>query len=143
VTAGGEKLMERRARLLRTAFAAGAVTDALALVPMLVPQMARVLWGFDDPAGPYRFAMGYAASLMAGWTALLVWAYRRPIERAVVAALTVFVIYGLVATEVAAVATGVLPVWRMVPTWILQAVLVGLFATAYHYGTFERRRILA
>jgi hypothetical protein len=131
-------MIERRERLLRTAFAAGAVTDALALVPMLVPHMARVLWGFDDPGGPYRFAMGYAASLMAGWTALLVWAYRRPIERAVVAALTVFVIYGLVATEIAAVVTGVLPVWRMVPTWILQAALLGLFATAYHYTTFER-----
>ena len=40
--------MERRAQLLRTAFLAGAVTDALAVIPMLSPSMARLLWGFED-----------------------------------------------------------------------------------------------
>jgi hypothetical protein len=35
---------DRRAQLLRTAFLVGAVTDALALVPMLWPPMARLLW---------------------------------------------------------------------------------------------------
>jgi hypothetical protein len=124
---------DRRARLFRTAFLAGAVTDALALGPMLSRPMARLLWGFDASDGAYRFAMGYGASLMAAWTLLLLWAYRRPLERAFVAALTVFVIYGLVATEIAAVMTGALPAWRMVPTWTLQAGLLALFATAYHH----------
>jgi hypothetical protein len=55
-------MMERRAQLLRTAFLAGAVTDALAVIPMLSPSMARLLWGFEDVGGPYRFAMGYGAS---------------------------------------------------------------------------------
>ncbi len=128
-----------RTRLLRAAFLAGAVTDALALVPMLSPQMARLLWGFEDVAGPYRFAMGYGASLMAAWTALLVWAYLRPIERAFVAALTVFVIYGLVATEIAVVLAGTLPARRMIPTWILQATLLTLFAAGYHYPALQRR----
>lgn len=133
---------DRRAQLLRTAFLAGAVTDGLALVPMLSPSMARLLWGFDDVGGAYRFAMGYGASLMAAWTVLLAWAYRRPTERAFVAALTVLVIYGLVATEIMAVATGTLPAWRMAPTWVLQAVLLALFAGAYHYP-LHRRRALA
>jgi hypothetical protein len=131
---------ERRAQLLRTAFLAGAVTDALAVVPMLSPTMARLLWGFDDPSGPYRFAMGYGASLMAAWTGLLLWAYRRPLERAFVAVLTVGIIYGLVATELAAVASGALPAWRMAPTWLLQTTLLGLFATAHHYPVLARRR---
>jgi hypothetical protein len=129
---------DRRAQLLRTAFVAGAVTDAAALVPMLVPSMARLLWGFEDAGGAYRFAMGYGASLMAAWTALLVWAYRRPIERAFVAALTVFVIYGLVATEIVAVASGAMPAWRMAPTWVLQAGLLALFTGAYHYPWLAR-----
>jgi hypothetical protein len=132
-------MMERRAQLLRTAFLAGAVTDALALVPMLSPTMARLLWGFEDVGGPYRFAMGYGASLMAAWTGLLLWAYQRPIERAFVAALTVLIIYGLAATEIVAVLAGTLPAWRMVPTWILQALLLGLFASAYHYPALSRR----
>jgi hypothetical protein len=76
---------------------------------------------------------------MAAWTLLLVWAYQRPIERAFVAALTVFVIYGLVATEIAAVVAGTLPAWRMAPTWALQAALLALFAGAYHRPWLERR----
>jgi len=75
---------------------------------------------------------------MAAWTALLVWASQRPLERSFVAALTVFVIYGIAATEVAAVVRGHMPAWRMAPTWCLQAVLVGLFTTGYHYSAMRR-----
>lgn len=128
----------REARLLRTAFLAGAITDACALLPMLAPPLARLLWGFDAVSESYRFAMGYGASLMLGWTVLLLWAYRRPIERRFVAALTVLVIYGLVLTEIVAVASGALAAWRMVPTWCVQAALLGLFASAYHYQTLRR-----
>jgi hypothetical protein len=125
-------------RLLRTAFLAGAVTDAAALVPMLWPPMAELLWGFHDVSGAYRFAMGYGASLMLGWTALLLWAARRPLERRFVAALTVLVIYGLALTELAAVRAGALEWWRMVPTWCLQLVLLCWFAGAFHYRTLRR-----
>lgn len=123
---------DARARRLRTAFLVGAVTDALALIPMLVPSMSFLLWGFADGGTPYRFAMGYAASLMLAWTALLLWASRRPIERAFVAPLTVLVIYGLVATELASVIAGDVDRWRMAPTLVLQAALLWLFASAYH-----------
>jgi len=125
-------------RLLRTAFAIGALTDALAVVPMLVPSMASLLWGFEEQGGAYRFAMGYGASLMLGWTGLLLWAYRRPLERRFVAALTVLVIYGLALTEIVAVVRGDMPTWRMVPTWVLQAGLLALFAGAYHYPRLLR-----
>ncbi|HVN87488.1 MAG TPA: hypothetical protein VMW17_21850 [Candidatus Binatia bacterium] len=136
-------MIDRQAPLLRIAFVAGAITDAAAVVPLLVPPMARLMWGFDDPHGAYRFAMGYAASLMLGWTALLIWASQRPVERAGVAALTVLVIYGLVVTELLAVLSGYMPAWRMIPTWILQAVLLGLFASAYHYPWLRRVASLA
>jgi peptidoglycan/LPS O-acetylase OafA/YrhL len=124
--------------MLRTAFLVGAVTDAIALVPMTLPPMARLLWGFDDTSGAYRFAMGYGASLMLGWTVLLAWAYQRPVERRFIAALTVVVIYGLVITEILAVSSGNLAAWRMAPTWSLQAALLCLFAGGYHHATLCR-----
>ncbi len=129
---------DAQARLLRTAFLAGAITDALALGPLLVPELARLLWGFDDSSGPYRFAMGYAASLMLGWTILLAWAYRDPMPRRFVAALTVLVIYGLIATEIVAVRSGHFAAWRMIPTWVLQACLLAIFAGGYHYRSVGR-----
>ena len=133
-------MTDRRSTLLRRAFLAGAITDAFAVVPLLFPSMAQLLWGFDDVGGGYRFVSGYAASLMAAWTGLLVWAARRPLERAFVAPLTVLIIYGLVATEIAAVHAGALPAARMLPTWGLQAGLLGLFVGAYHYPALARRR---
>jgi|SRR5215510_3152055 len=119
-------------RLLRVAFLAGAIADAAALLPMLIPRLAGWLWRFHDISGSYRFAMGYSASLMSGWTVLLLWACRRPIERRFVAVLTALVIVGLILTEVASVWTGTLNAGRLVPTWSLQALLLGLFAVGYY-----------
>jgi len=133
---------DRQAALLRIAFLAGAITDAGALLPMLSPPLASLLWGFHDASRSYRFAMGYGASLMLGWTVLLLWAFQRPVERRFVAALTVIVIYGLVLTEVIAVHSGALEAWRMIPTWCLQAGLLGLFTTAYHYPSLRCRFLI-
>ena len=119
------------AAVLRAAFLAGAILDAGALLPMLVPTAARVLWGVDDKSWGYRFAMGYGASLMAGWTLLLVWAARRPLERRVIAPLTMLVICGLIVTEITGVAFGGLSPGRLLPTWCLQALLLLSFAWAY------------
>jgi hypothetical protein len=140
---GGERRHAARARRLRNAFLLGAATDALALIPMLIPAMSVVLWGFADRTAPYRFAMGYAASLMLAWTALLLWASRLPLERAFVAPLTVLVIYGLVATEIIGMLRGDLAPWRMIPTLVLQAVLLWLFASAYHGWQLPRRNAAA
>jgi len=54
--------MPSQKELLRVAFFGGAVTDALAILPMLVPSLAQFVWGFDAASGTYRFAMGYSAS---------------------------------------------------------------------------------
>jgi peptidoglycan/LPS O-acetylase OafA/YrhL len=117
-------------RLLRIAFLAGAIIDAGALLPMLIPRLADWAWGLRDVTASYRFAMGYGASLMFGWTVLLLWAYRRPVERRFVAALTAIVVVGLIVAEIAAVYTGTLEARRLVPTWCLQAALLVLFVGA-------------
>ena len=119
---------------LRLAFAAGALTDGLAIVPMLCPYMAKLLWGFDGFSGQYFFAMGYAASLMLGWTVLLIWAYNNPIERRFVALLTVVVIAGLFLTEIAIILTGTIDLINIIPTFAIQIVLAYLFLTGYLYS---------
>lgn len=130
--------MPSQRRVLRAAFLAGAITDALALFPLVVPEMASRLWGFDEFPGSYSFVAGYAAALMLGWTVLLVWAYQRPLERRFVAPLTVLVIYGLVITEVVAVASGHIAIEMIAPTLCLQVGLVAIFASGAHYGTLRR-----
>jgi hypothetical protein len=132
--------MRRQEKILQTAFLVGAITDAGAILPMLIPPLAKLLWGFEDVSGAYKFAMGYGASLMLGWTLLLIWAYQKPMERKVVAALTVLVICGLVITEIVAVLTGHIAARRLMPTWFLQAILLVLFAGGFHYSKIRQWR---
>jgi hypothetical protein len=126
-----ESMTERKSKLLRIAFIAGAITDAFALLPMLLPSMANFLWGLDAMPGSFWFAMHDGAALMLGWTALLVWAAIRPVERQFVALLTALVIAGLVLAEAAAVHASTIGAGRMAVTWVLQAILFLLFAGAY------------
>jgi len=123
--------MSNPRRWLQRAFFAGAVTDAAAMVPLLHPTMARVLWGIDEADPPFVFAQRSGASLMAGWTGLLIWAYREPLERRFVALLTVQVILGMVASELSMVVRGDLKLSKLVPTFLLQTVLLALFCYAY------------
>ncbi|MCL2489731.1 MAG: hypothetical protein FWF36_03245 [Propionibacteriaceae bacterium] len=116
---------------LRVAFMVGAVTDAAALVPMLCPSAAKIMWGIDASAAGYWFAMGYAAALMVGWTFLLIWAFLKPCERRMVAVLTMVVIVGLAVTEIVTAASGLIDVGKVVPTLILQSILLGLFVVGY------------
>jgi len=132
--------MWNQEKVLRVAFLVGAITDALAIFPMLIPPLAKLLWGFEDMSGAYQFAMGYGASLMLGWTALLIWAYQKPMERKVVAALTVLVVCGLVLTEIVAVLSGHLAAGLMLPTWFLQTILLSLFIGGFHYSKIRQWR---
>jgi hypothetical protein len=134
--------MPESVRWLRISYWIGAVVDAIAAVQMLCPPLfgfGMGLKGFN-PGADYRYAMGMGASLMLGWTALLIWADRRPVERMGVLPLTVVpVIAGIALNEAVGVGAGFLPVAAIAPIWALQAGLTILFLAAY----FHARRALA
>ncbi len=127
--------MERRATLLlRACCWFGAAFDAVMLIPMLWPSAGARVFGIVNfqPGPDYRFAMFIAASLMLGWTVLLLWASRRPLERKGIVLITVVpVIAGLAAAGAFAVASGLIPAARMAPTWIIQTALAATFLHAY------------
>jgi hypothetical protein len=69
---------------------------------------------------------------MFGWTALLLWADRKPIERRGILLITIFpVIAGLAATTALGVYRDYIPFGGAIPIWVLQGSLTVLFATAY------------
>lgn len=106
--------------LARIAFLVGAVTDGLAVVPMVSRRIGARLFGGDPSRGgaEYRFAMGIGASLMAGWTVLLLWGAANPMERRDLLLLTVFpVIAGIACATVLAVRRGVVLASRVIPLW--------------------------
>lgn len=116
--------MHRKIRWLKASYLAGAVADVaigvLTLIPSRMGQME------------ITYPMGLAATVMFGWAALLVWGYWKPVERKGLLVITIFpVITGLMATGLYAVAAGIFPVGRIVPTSILGIGLIALMGYSY------------
>jgi len=120
--------------LARVAFLVGAVTDGLAVLPMLSRRIGVALFGGDRSrmTGEYRYAMGIGASLMAGWTVLLFWAAASPVERRDLLLLTVVpVVAGIAVATVVAARRGVIRVSRVIPLWIHLGVLSVFYLSVY------------
>ena len=79
--------------LIKFPYWLGIAADALWAVALLFPPVFGVLTGIDDfsPAWQMQSVMAIGGILMAGWTVLLLWAVRRPIERRFVILLTALV----------------------------------------------------
>jgi hypothetical protein len=123
---------EDAVRWLRRSYRAGALVDGLAALGMVVPALFGPTLRFDRDFRRDRpeFAYGLrtGAPLMAGWTMLLLWADRKPLERRGVLPITIApVIAGLMANDAHAVRAGRLSSVSVAPVRMLQLGLVGLF----------------
>ena len=119
---------------LRVSYWAGAAVDVLIGILTLMPgRMGET---------EFRYPMGLAAAVMFCWAGLLVWADRSPVERRGVLIPTVAVVAGLMASGVYAVASGIFPLQRIIPTTVLGVVLIALFGFSYFNAgkTEEGRR---
>jgi hypothetical protein len=116
--------MNRKIRWLKASYLAGAVADAGVGILTLIPsRMGQT---------EITYPMGLAASLMFGWSLLLIWAYRKPVERKGVLVITIFpVIAGLMASGLYAVTAGIFPIARIVPTSIFGIGLIALMGYSY------------
>lgn len=131
----GESAAEARAtRWLHRSYRAGALVDGLAALGMVFP---GPLWTgqfqapFDRNRPELAYGMRAGAPLMGGWMVLLLWADRRPVQRAAVLPMTGAVVLGLMANDTAAVRAGHVTNARLLPTRLLQAGLLGLFTRGY------------
>lgn len=126
--------MDRRLFWLRASYWVGAILDGIWVVPMLYPSIGGKLFGIEDfnPGGEYRYAMAVGAALMAGWTVLLLWADRRPVERRTVLLLTLCpVMVGLDIASYLLVYYDIVPMDRMIGSWIQTGLVHVLFIYGY------------
>lgn len=133
--------MKRSLTLLRITFWWGIIADALETVRMLVPGLFIQSTGAAVSRNPgFDFALMYGAPVMLGWTLLLIWAERRPMERKGVLLCLIPVVISYFALEVFAVKTGILPFETTLPTFILQSVFLGLIVLSYFMARSAERR---
>jgi hypothetical protein len=92
------KKKQKKLIWIKLAYWLGIGADALWAVALLFPQVFGLITGNPDfiPDFQLRQVMGIGGTLMTGWTFLLIWAVRKPIERRFVILLTAFpVVFGL------------------------------------------------
>lgn len=126
--------MNRRQRIifLRVSFWLGAILDAIAAIQLMLPEIWLNFYGLSAQTSPIlTYALATGATLMWGWTALLIWADRKPLERKGVLLLTVIPVVGLALNNVYAATSGLSSIQSMAPTLTLQCVLAGLFLFSY------------
>ena len=89
---------QRKMFLIKFPYWLGIAADAFWAIALLFPQVFGILMGESNfnPDLQLKLIMGIGGTLMTGWTFLLIWAVRKPIERRVVILLTAFpVVFGL------------------------------------------------
>jgi len=109
--------------LIKLAYWLGICADALWAIGLLFPTVFGILTGQPDfdPDVQIRLIMGIGGSLMTGWTLLLLWAIKKPIERRFVILLTAFpVVFGLtVVTYIGYAGGNTFNLWILIKNSIL------------------------
>ncbi len=126
--------MNKKLTRLKITYWIGAVVDLLFAIAMVSPKLWGTVFRINcfDPDMRYRIDMAVGASLMLGWTCLLLWGSFKPVERRGVLLLTVIpVLSGITLASTLAVVTGTTGISSMIPIFAMKICLVVIFLSAY------------
>jgi hypothetical protein len=123
---------------IKLAYYTGIAVDALWAVALFVPAIFGILLGNPDfnPEIEVWTIMAIGGTMMTGWTFLLVWAVKEPVERRIVGLLTAFpVISGLFGVALVGFLNGnTTNLWIMIKTIILMLLFVNSYVLAGKIG---------
>ena len=124
---------KKRMFLIKFPYWLGIGADALWAFGLLFPSIFGILTGNPDfnPDLQIRLIMGIGGSLMTGWTLLLLWAVKKPIERRTVILLTSFVVIGLFIVALIGFLDGnKLNIWILIKNTILMIFMITSYLLA-------------
>ena len=113
-------------RLLIVSYWIGIIADALATLLLFSPAIADLVLhpGPFEVSNAYLYVSRIAGALMLGWTVLLFWAQRKPVERADILMITLFPVVTILAGAAAlAVRSGHISIARLAPIFLLYVVV--------------------
>ena len=100
-------------------------------IPLLTDSFTNVSF-IADGGLTYQYAMGIGAALMWGWTVLLLWADREPVERRGVLIITLFpVIVGIFVTNVVTIMNELVDLQEFLFRLVIQIGLMIAFLVSY------------
>jgi len=117
---------------LRLAYWWGIVVDAMMAALMSYPPLfLRFVPVALSPDAGFTYGLISGVPLMVGWTLLLIWADRRPVERRDTLLLTVPVVVGYLLVELYGILVGLSTFVGMLPLFIAQLAAITLFIFGY------------
>jgi hypothetical protein len=124
--------MKNTVLFLRISYWWGIIADALSAVLMLFPTLFIRAMNLDlAPEQGFRVGLLYGAPLMIGWTILLIWADRKPVERKSILPLTLPVVAGYILFEIYTLLAGFTSLVAVMPLFILQLAMSAMFVFSY------------
>ena len=124
--------MQNKKFIIRITLWWGIIADLFETIRMIVPQMFISTAGINTTANDsFQFALLYGAPVMLGWTLLLFWADRKPIERKGIFLCLIPVIIGYFVVEIVGIKINILVLQNTIPTFILQTILLSLSIVSY------------
>ena len=123
-------MMDREILYLRMCYWIGAIMDALAGIEMLCSAFLGNLSPFTglgltiEGDNEYKYAMAIAGMFMITWTALLIWADQKPIERKGLLVILIPVILGIQISECLGYSFGLLILFNLLINTVLRSILL-------------------
>jgi hypothetical protein len=130
----GDAIVRDSVVLLKISYVIGFILDALVAIQMFFPSILATTAGLGTfyPGPDFLYASYMSGVMMLGWCAILLWCYRKPVERMGVLLITdIPVIIGLMVNDVLSYMMGFLPLTALIIYLAIQAGLILLFAISY------------
>ncbi len=118
---------------LRICYGWGIIADAVMAVLMVSPELFLRFTGIRlAPDAGLTYGLRFGAPLMLGWTILLFWASRKPVERKDILLITAYpVVLGYIMLNVYGFVTGLAALEQVTPMLLSQIGLLVLSTVSY------------
>ena len=117
---------------LRITFWWGIIADTFEVIRMIIPQLFLATTGSSlTPDTSLRFGLLYGAPVMLGWTLILFWADRKPLERRGVLLCLIPVVLAYLVVEIVGIRMGAIALANMRLPFIMQVILIALCIFSY------------
>jgi hypothetical protein len=128
-------------KLLVTSYWIGIIADALATILLFSPRIANMILKPQpfEISEAYLYVSRIAGALMLGWTVLLIWGVKKPIERADILMITLFPVVTILALAAILVTkSNQIALENILPMFILYIVIFSTFIPSYLWAKKQK-----
>ena len=119
----------------------GVILDGLETVAMVIPGLFASTNGITvADANSFQFGLWLGAPVMLGWTLILIWGVRRPVERSGILVCLLPVLLGYLVVEAVGLQKGIAPLQNVLPTVVIQLIMISLTIISYLVARALRRQ---